>query len=113
MQKIEENNAIKAIETNSAIDDSLYKPLVVVGPSGVGKGTLIKFITTKTNHKDLFCFSVSYTTRQPRKGEIDGVHYNFVTPERFNKMAQEDQFVEYCEVHNNLYGTAKHQITEI
>jgi putative ribosome biogenesis GTPase RsgA len=44
--KIEENNAIKAYETNSAIDDSLFKPLVVVGPSGVGKGTLIKFITT-------------------------------------------------------------------
>ena len=56
-----------------------YKPVVVVGPSGAGKGTLINDLMKK--FPDKFAFSVSATTRQPREGEIDRVHYNFVTVE--------------------------------
>ena len=65
-EKIRENNAISrgSAETNTEIDDSVFKPMVIVGPSGVGKGTLMKYITLQ--HKDLFGFSVSFTTRQPR-----------------------------------------------
>jgi len=59
----------------------LYKPLVMVGPSGAGKGTLINEL--RKVHKDSFGFSVSYTTRKPRQGEKDGVDYFFVTKEEF------------------------------
>jgi len=85
-----------------------YKPLVIVGPSGAGKGTLIEGFTD-----DNFGFSVSSTTRDPRPGEVNGVHYNFVTAEEFRKQIEQDEFIEWCEVHSNLYGTSKQQITEI
>ena len=62
----------------------LYKPLVVVGPSGVGKGTLINKLTER--YKNKFGFSVSYTTRSSRPGEENGVHYNFITKEEFSNM---------------------------
>ena len=81
------------------------------GPSGAGKGTLIDFLTSK--FPDKFGFSVSYTTRQPRKGEVDGVQYNFVTVEKFKQMIANDEFIEHCEVHTNFYGTAKSQIAKI
>ena len=55
----------------------MYRPLIIAGPSGVGKGTLIKRLTEQ-DFPDRFGFSVSYTTRKPRPGEVDGVHYNFV-----------------------------------
>lgn len=55
---------------------SQYKPIIIVGPSGVGKSMLIKALTSK--YPDSFGFSVSYTTRNPRDGEVNGEHYNFV-----------------------------------
>ena len=79
-----------------------YKPVVFVGPSGAGKGTLINKLMEKFPNK--FAFSVSCTTRQPREGEIDGVHYNFVTVEKFNEMVANDEFIEHFTVHNNSYG---------
>ena len=85
--------------------------MVVVGPSGAGKGTLVKVITDK--FPDKFGFSVSYTTRKPREGEQDGVHYNFVEKAKFQEMIEQEQFIEYCQVHDNMYGTAKSQITKI
>jgi len=59
-----------------------YRPLIVVGPSGVGKGTVIKKLTEES-FPNRFGFSVSYTTRGPRPGEEDGTHYNFVNVETF------------------------------
>ena len=88
----------------------LYRPLVIVGPSGAGKGTLISHFTKA--HPDLYRFSVSYTTRQPREGEVHGKDYYFVTKDEFTKMVSEDAFIEYCEVHTNMYGTVKQQITD-
>lgn len=83
----------------------------MVGPSGAGKGTLITDITNA--HKDKFGFSVSFTTRLARQGEENGVHYFFITKEEFNKMIERNEFIEYCEVHTNMYGTAKSQILNI
>lgn len=85
--------------------------MIVVGPSGVGKGTLIEHLTKK--HPDSFGFSVSYTTRAPRQGEVHGENYFFVTKDEFKKMIPQNDFIEWCEVHGNYYGTAKAQIVSI
>ena len=82
-----------------------YTPLLMTGPSGVGKGTMIDHLTN--TYKGKFGFSVSYTTRAPREGETDGVQYNFVSKDEFQEMIDGDQFIEWAHVHNNMYGTAK------
>ena len=79
------------------------RPVVFCGPSGVGKGTLIDKLMQK--YPDAFGFSVSHTTRAPRDGEEDGVHYNFTTVEDIKKEIDEDRFIEYAEVHGRYYGT--------
>lgn len=92
-------------------DWKLYRPLVVVGPSGVGKGTLISKLTAR--YPESFGFSVSYTTRGPRAGELDGREYFFVNHEEFEKKISNDAFIEYCKVHANFYGTEKAQISQM
>lgn len=77
--------------------------LVICGPSGVGKGTLIQKLMQDS---DQFGFSVSHTTRSPRPGEENGVHYYFSTKEQVGKEIAEGKFLEYAEVHGNLYGTS-------
>lgn len=93
-------------------------PLVVCGPSGVGKGTIIsRFMEGKNAENSRlpkFRFSVSHTTRQPRPGEIDGVHYHFVTREfMLEKIESGSFFVEHAEVHGNLYGTSFQAIFDV
>jgi guanylate kinase len=88
-----------------------FRPLVIVGPSGAGKGTLINSLTEK--HQNRFGFSVSYATRKPREGEEHGKHYFFVSVDEFKKMIEKDEFIEYCEVHGNYYGTSKQVIKDI
>jgi len=61
-----------------------YKPIIILGPSGVGKSTLIKKLYNK--YPDRFGFSVSYTTRAPRKGEQHGINYFFVSKNDFEKL---------------------------
>lgn len=68
------------------------RPIVVSGPSGVGKGTLIKLLFSR--HPDIFTLSVSHTTRSPRAGEQDGVDYHYVTKEEFKDLISQDKFVE-------------------
>ena len=82
-----------------------YKPIIILGPSGVGKSTLIKELNVK--YPDSFGFSISYTTRAPRKGEQHGINYFFVSKNDFEKLIDQDDFIEWCEVHGNYYGTAK------
>ena len=60
-----------------------------------------------------FGFSVSYTTRPPRAGEVNGVHYNFVTMDKFKEMIAKNEFIEHCQVHDKMYGTAKAAIHKI
>ena len=79
--------------------------LVVSGPAGVGKGTVNAALMQK--HPEIR-MSVSATTRAPRPGEIDGVHYFFKTKEEFDRMVEEDAFLEYMHVFGmNYYGTPK------
>jgi guanylate kinase len=83
---------------------------VVSAPSGAGKTTLCKGITDSLEN---LTHSISYTTRKPRPGEIDGRDYYFVTAERFRDMAQAGDFAEYAEVHTNLYGTSKRVLDDM
>jgi len=86
------------------------RPLVISGPSGVGKGTLINLLFER--HPDTFAFSVSHTTRSPRPGESDGVHYHFVTKEAFAELKAKDGFVESAQFGDNFYGTSKQTLEE-
>lgn len=77
---------------------------VVSGPAGAGKSEIVK--TLRRKHPDIK-LSISCTTRAPRPGEIDGVHYHFVSDERFDQLVQENAFYEWAHVHQNRYGTLK------
>ena len=78
--------------------------LIISGPSGTGKGTLVKKLM---DIDPSFRFSCSVTTREPREGEIDGVHYHFVSVEEYNRMVEENAFLEHAKVHGNYYGTLR------
>ena len=84
-------------------DVKYIKPLIICGPSGAGKSTLYEHL--KLFYADKFCFSVSCTTRKPRDGEVDGVHYQFMTVDQFREQMSKDLFLEHAEVHGNYYGT--------
>lgn len=77
---------------------------VISSPSGGGKGTLIRRLVEAVPG---ISYSVSWTTRAPRPGEVDGVNYHFVTPEEFARMRETGGFLEWAVVHGNLYGTAR------
>lgn len=81
--------------------------LVISGPSGTGKGTLIKMLMEQD---PTLVFSVSATTRKPREGEIDGVHYHFVSDEKYDQLVAEGAFVEYANVHGKRYGTLRSEV---
>jgi len=78
--------------------------VVIAGPSGVGKGTLIEKL--RAEFPKLFGFSVSHTSRAPRPGEEDGVHYNFTTAEKILEDVAAGKFIEHAEVHGRHYGTS-------
>ena len=79
------------------------RPLILCGPSGTGKSTLIKKLMAE--FKDVFGFSVSHTTRKPRPGETDGKEYHFVTREAMEQSIQNGEFVESATFSGNMYGT--------
>ena len=79
--------------------------IVYSGPSGVGKGTLIAPLLR--NEQGTLKMSVSATTRAPRPGEQDGVHYYFLTREQFEQMIANDDMLEYTEYNGNYYGTPR------
>lgn len=80
------------------------KTFVISGPSGVGKSTVLRELFK--NRDDLY-FSVSATTREPREGEVDGVHYHFIDVRRFQELIEADALLEYAEYVGNFYGTPK------
>ena len=83
------------------------KLLVISGPSGVGKGTVVGELMKLRDDR---CFSVSATTRAPRPGEVDGVRYFFVSKERFEEMIVNDELLEYAQFVSKSYGTPKQYV---
>jgi guanylate kinase len=81
---------------------------VVSSPSGGGKGTLINRVLKSVPG---LSYSVSYTTRAPRNGEIEGEDYFFVSPEKFEELVAANEFLEWARVHGNLYGTSHRQVS--
>jgi guanylate kinase len=84
----------------------ILDPLVVCGPSGVGKGTIIAKFMEEFGGKDRFGFTVSHTTRPPRPGEEEGIHYHFSSHDAMRLEIDAGLFLEHAEVHGNLYGTS-------
>ncbi|AFN82448.1 guanylate kinase [Encephalitozoon romaleae SJ-2008] len=80
--------------------------LVFTGPSGSGKSTIISHILSKFPFK----FSVSHTTRAPRKGEVNGKDYHFVSTKEFEEMVRNQEFLEYVQYNGNYYGTGVSQL---
>lgn len=84
--------------------------VLYTGSSGVGKGTIMAELLKKDPSIRL---SVSNTTRNPREGEIDGVHYNFVTKEQFEELIDSNGYLEYAKYCDNYYGTPKQQVEDL
>ncbi len=82
----------------------LGRLIVLTGPSGVGKGTLMRSLLER--HPDLY-YSVSATTRSPRPGEIDGKNYYFISRSKFEQLVAEGEFLEWAEFAGNYYGTPR------
>jgi len=82
---------------------------VITGPSGVGKGTLIRGLMQRL---PALALSVSATTRAPRPGERDGVDYHFLTPERFQQLLDEGRFVEHADYAGRRYGTLRSELED-
>lgn len=83
--------------------------LVIASPSGAGKTSISRTILQKFDNISL---SVSVTTRQRRSNEVDGVHYHFIDKRRFEQMRDDDELLEWAEVHGNFYGTPRAQVEE-
>jgi len=83
--------------------------IVISGPSGAGKGTICKELVNRNKNISI---SVSATTRNPRKNEVEGKNYYFYTEEEFNDKIIENDFLEYAKVYGNYYGTPKSKVIE-
>lgn len=84
--------------------------IVISGPSGTGKSSLIKKLFT--DYGDELYFSLSSTTREIRKGEKEGINYHYISKEEFLRGIEEGEFLEWAEVHNNYYGTSLKLVKE-
>jgi guanylate kinase len=98
----------KSTSTSQSSHTHAGKLVVVTGPSGVGKGTLLKILAER--YPQRFVFSISATTRSPRSGEVDGREYFFLTRPEFELRQSEDAFLEWAEYAGNLYGTPRQAV---
>jgi guanylate kinase len=83
------------------------KVFVITGPSGVGKGTLIRELLQRLPNLEL---SISATTREPREGEVDGRDYHFLSPAEFEQRMRREEFLEYATYSGNSYGTLRTEV---
>lgn len=83
--------------------------VILTGPSGVGKGTIVKALLKKNKN---FWVSISATTRNSRKGEVDGESYYFLSKSKFKKMIKDDLFIEWAQFADNYYGTPINPVKE-
>ena len=88
---------------------NLKKLIIITGPSGVGKGTVVKELLDR--NKDIW-LSISATTRNPRVGEKDGLNYYFISKERFKDMIEKKEFLEWAQFAGNYYGTPLSTVNE-
>ena len=88
---------------------NLKKLIIITGPSGVGKGTVVKDLLDR--NKDIW-LSISATTRNPRVGEKDGLNYYFISEERFKDMIDKKEFLEWAQFAGNYYGTPLSTVNE-
>ncbi|KAJ5297988.1 hypothetical protein PENANT_c012G06344 [Penicillium antarcticum] len=88
-----------------------FRPVVISGPSGTGKSTLLKRLFAE--YPDTFGFSISHTTRAPRAGEKDGREYNFTTKEGFLDLVAQNGFIEHAQFGGNHYGTSVQAVKNI
>ncbi len=86
------------------------KLIIFTGPSGVGKGTILADFFKKVDNN--IVYSVSNTTRKPRDGEINGMHYFFISKEEFEDLIEKDEFLEWANYSGNYYGTNKKFVDE-
>eukprot|EP01006_Ploeotia_vitrea_P028600 TRINITY_DN61268_c0_g1_i1.p4 TRINITY_DN61268_c0_g1~~TRINITY_DN61268_c0_g1_i1.p4 ORF type:complete len:289 (-),score=132.64 TRINITY_DN61268_c0_g1_i1:974-1840(-) len=107
----EKKGGSAASHMDKAMNAKVCRPVVVSGPSGVGKGSLIQLL--RREFPEDFGFSVSHTTRQPRGAEVDGVDYHFVSKEEFEEQVKQGNFLEYANVHGNYYGTTIQAVNAI
>ena len=99
------------MKANKPYNPPHYPTLIVIsGPSGVGKDTIAQLLLN--GEQENFHFVVTATTRPPRKGEVDGVDYYFVSHDEFARMIEEDELLEYAIVYNDYKGIPKQQIRE-
>jgi guanylate kinase len=84
------------------------KAIILSGPSGVGKDTVLHELFAR---EPRLRYSISYTTRPPRPGEVDGVSYTFVDGDTFRRLEAADEFLETAVVHGNRYGTSRRRVT--
>jgi len=83
--------------------------IVISGPSGVGKDTVLRRLFELAPHLK---YSVSYTTRAPRPGEVDGHSYTFVTQPEFLRLIEQKEFLEWARVYDEYYGTSRRRVEE-
>ena len=86
------------------------KPIVITGPSGVGKGTIVRSLLQR--HPEL-CLSISTTTRNPRPGEVEGIDYYFTSQDAFEEAIARSEFLEWTQYAGNYYGTPKTKVKEL
>ena len=105
------SSRVKELETSRTVSHAASRGtlFVVSSPSGGGKGTIIRHVLDVVEN---LRYSVSFTTRAPRLGEVHGREYFFVSRETFDEMVAAGEFLEWACVHGNFYGTAKDQVIE-
>uniref|UniRef100_A0A915JDX8 guanylate kinase n=1 Tax=Romanomermis culicivorax TaxID=13658 RepID=A0A915JDX8_ROMCU len=104
-------NASSITKILESATSSMFKPVVISGPSGGGKSTLLKKLFDA--YSNAFAFCVSHTTRKPRPGEVNGKDYYFVDRDTMLKSIENNEFLEYAEFGGNLYGTSKKAVQDI
>jgi len=102
--------AAKTSEPARTSANTMARLIILSAPSGAGKSTLAKVLRERLPN---LAVSISHTTRAPRPGEENGVHYYFVTPAEFERMVANDAFVEHARVFDNFYGTSRAEIERL
>jgi guanylate kinase len=109
---IQEVVNISSISNSNSFNCILMtKPIIISGPSGGGKSTILA--KAMKEYPDAFAFSVSHTTRKPRPGEFNGQHYYFIEKSEFERMITAGEFYEHAQFGGNFYGTSKKAVQDI